>query len=82
MNLDDLKREFDLALAKLTDQDIVDAFAEMGCPVEIVNDPYGWVVYDEINYGFTSRPAIETYTNCDIEGLIAAANSNELALAA
>jgi crotonobetainyl-CoA:carnitine CoA-transferase CaiB-like acyl-CoA transferase len=82
MNLDDLKREFDQALAKLTDQDIVNAFAEMGCTVEIVNDPYDWVEYEQIIHSFTSRAAIETYTSCVSEEMIAAADSNELALAA
>jgi len=79
MNLQDLKDEFDRALAKLSDQEIVDAFAEMGCVVEIKPDPEGWICFDEIHCEFSTRPSKEPFSS---DELVCAADSNELALAA
>ena len=35
MNLEDLKKEFDEALDKMSDEDIIEAFVSMGCEVKI-----------------------------------------------
>lgn len=35
MNLEDFKKEFDEKLAAMSDKELIDAFAEMGCEVEI-----------------------------------------------
>lgn len=40
MNLDDLKNKFDDALAKMSDEEIIAAFAEMGCAVEVEKQSY------------------------------------------
>lgn len=36
-SLDDLKAEFDRKLAAMSDEELVTAFAEIGCDVEITN---------------------------------------------
>lgn len=36
--LEQFKKEFDEALAAMSDQDIIDGFAEMGCEIEINPD--------------------------------------------
>lgn len=38
MNIEDLKKEFDQALAQMSDQDIVAAFAAIDCDVEIASE--------------------------------------------
>jgi hypothetical protein len=79
MNLQDLKNQFDQALAKMSDQDIVSAFAEMGCAVEIEAQVSDWTCFEEIHCELSTRPLREPFLSC---ALVSAANSNELALAA
>ena len=79
MNIEDLKKEFDLALAQMSDQDIVAAFAAIDCDVEIANE--GWTHYEEFDSS-SCQFITRSFSVPVISSLALAVDSNELALAA
>ena len=79
MNIEDLKKEFDQALAQMSDQDIVAAFAAIDCDVEIASE--GWTHYEEFDTS-SCQFVTRSFSAPSISDQLLAADSNELALAA
>ncbi len=82
MNLETLKHQFDQALAKMSDEDIVKAFETMGCEVvldEQQSEP--WIVCETESCHLSFRHTSLTF-NAGTSFVLQPADSNELALAA
>ena len=82
MNFEDFKKEFDAALAAVSENDLIDAFEKMGCefePVEMVDLGMG-PIFDAV---FNCRSADPDFQNGkSFSPLTMAADSSDLALAA
>ena len=85
MDLNFFEKRFKEIVGTMSDEDLIRAFAEMGCEVEIDPEIAAWEAFPSacagggtISHSFTTRHVLFTGS----QSLIAAADSNELALAA
>ena len=85
MDLNFFGKQFEEIVGAMSDEDLIRAFAEMGCEVEIDPNAAAWEEFpsasasgNTISHSFSTRHVLVT----ESKTLIEAADSNELALAA